>query len=74
MTYSMTFTDKEFRLITLALADRIEDDEDSEEALKLNTKLCHQRYIMINQAREQAEKALENASALENPSIPPYKK
>lgn len=73
MTYTVTFTDREFRIVTMALADLLQDDADIAEALKLNTQLCHQRLVMIAQAKEIAQHALESASALENPNLPPKK-
>ena len=71
LNYTVTFTDREFRIVTMALADLLEDQDDIDEALKLNTTLCHQRLVMVNQAREVAEAALEKASELENPNVPP---
>lgn len=73
MQYTLMLTDQEFRLVTMALARMLVDEEDSSAALKLNTQLCHQRVVALHQAKEVAEKALEGASALENPNIPPYK-
>lgn len=71
LSYTVTFTDKEFRLVTMALADMIENEDDVAEALKLNTQLCHQRLVMVQQAQERAAKALQNASALEDRDVPP---
>lgn len=73
LQYTVQLTDREFRLVTMALGDLLEDPEDIQEALKLNTTLCHQRLVMVNQAREMAAKALESASELENPDVPPKK-
>lgn len=73
LNYQLTLTDQEFRLVTMGLANKIEDEEDVADALKLNTQLCHQRLVMVEQARSVAEKALENANTLENPNVPPYK-
>jgi hypothetical protein len=74
MTYNLSLTDREFRIVTMGLAGKIEEEEDVAEALKLNTQLCHQRLVMIEQAKRESEKALEHASTLENPNVPPRKK
>lgn len=74
MTYSLSLTDREYRLVTMGLAGKIEDQEDLADALKLNTQLCHQRLVMVEQAKRESEKALEHASMLENPNVPPRKK
>lgn len=74
LTYSLDLNDQEFRLVTLALADLIIDQEDINSCLQLNTKLCAQRAKMTKQAAEVADKALANASEMENPNIPPKKR
>ena len=73
MNYSLTLTDREFRLVTMGLASMLIDQEDVNDALKLNTQLCHQRLVMVEQAKGVAAMALENANKLENPNIPPRK-
>jgi len=50
------------------------DQEDINESLKLNTQICHQRLTMVSQAKDMAAKALDNASAMQNPNVPPRKK
>ena len=73
MVYTIELTDQEFRLVTMGLANMLQDAEDATDALQLNTKLCRQRVLMVEQARQVADRALAGATALQNPSIPPYK-
>jgi hypothetical protein len=68
--YNVTLTDREFRLVTMGLAAMLIDPEDKADALTLNTHLCHQRLSFLNQARDEASKALAGASKLENPNVP----
>lgn len=71
MNYNIAMTDREFRLVTMGLAEMLVDPEDKEDALRLNTQMCHQRLLLLHQAKGVAEKALEGASKLENPNVPP---
>ena len=70
---TITFTQQEFRLVTMGLAGIIKDTEDAKDARQLNTKLCHQRVMEVDQVKREADRALENASALQNPNVPPFK-
>lgn len=73
-TYKLSLTAREFRLVTMALADLLEDDEDIQDALRLNTQLCSQRERELATATDTAKKALTAASELENPNAPPIKR
>jgi hypothetical protein len=72
--FTLTVTEAEFRLLTMGLANMLQDAEDATAALSLNTKLCHQRLLAAEDNRRTAEKALAGAASLENPNIPPFKK
>lgn len=71
--YALKLTSDEFRLVVLGLSGMLKDEEDVMDALTLNTHLCSQRANGLKQALEVASKALENASRLENPNVPPMK-
>lgn len=62
--YVVEFTHAEFRLVTLALAGKLDDAKDVEAALKLNVHLCHQRLHNLKQITEVAAHALENSKKL----------
>jgi hypothetical protein len=61
-TYTLVLNAQEFRLVTLALADMLQDDEDFKAAMELNIHLCRQRATLLNQAADVAQKALTNAT------------
>lgn len=73
-SYTVILTAQEFRLVTMGLAGKLEDPEDVEDAIYLNLALCRQRETSLTAASNVARRALENASALDNPNIPPIKK
>ena len=66
---TVTFNQQEFRLVTLALAGKIQKGEDVKACLQLNTKLSHQRFMEASQAQREAEKALDCAAALQQPQM-----
>ena len=70
-TFHVQFTLDEFRLVTLALAGKIKDEEDVQDALTLNTKLCEQRFKSLKDKQEVAYHAMCQAQLLESPNTPP---
>lgn len=73
-TYQVQFTASEYRLVTLALAGKLKDEDDIADAISLNTKLCEQRALSLKKQHENAFEAMRLAQLLENPSVPPTKK
>jgi hypothetical protein len=63
ITYSVRFTSAEFRLVTLALAGRI-DSRDEMQALSLNERLCDLRARLTAQLSDVTAGALRKASEL----------
>lgn len=74
MSYHVKLTHNEYRLMTMALAGILIDQEDINDALELNVKLCQQRLKGLDDAAETAEKALEGAELKANPNIPATKR
>lgn len=72
--YFVQFTPEELRLVTLALADKLKDEEDRRDALCLNTKLCEGRTKSLKSQHEVAFEAMRLAQLLENPNTPPTEK
>lgn len=69
-TYQLKLTAEEFRLITLALAGKL-DEHEKAEALELNVHLCRIRAHHLRGQADAAAKALESAEIMQNPNIPP---
>lgn len=72
--YLLKLTSQEYRLVTMALAGILKDEEDKQAALALNTKLCEQRTKALKNQHEVAYEAMCKAQLLENPSVPPTQK
>lgn len=64
ITYSMRLTTAEFRLITLALAGKLNSRDDLREALVLNERLCELRARLAMQLSEVSTGAHTRASEL----------
>lgn len=64
ISYSVRFTGAEFRLVTLALAGRIESKDEMQEALALNERLCDLRARLTAQLSDVTAGALRKASEL----------
>lgn len=63
--YQLMLTHDELRLVLLALAGKLQDQQDLRGALALNVHICHQRAKSLNTAAEIANKALDSAVKLE---------
>ena len=74
LSYNIKLTHNEYRLVTMALAGILIDQEDINDSLALNVKLCQQRLKGLDDAADTAEKALEGAELKANPNVPPTKR
>ncbi len=67
--YIIDFTADEYRIVTMALAGILKDEEDIKAAKQLNVHLCHIRATMIKDALRTADKSLEIAKDINSVAI-----
>jgi hypothetical protein len=70
ITYTMRLTNTEFRVVTLALAGKLNSRDDVRQALALNEKLCDLRARLAAQLSDISTGAHARASELLQASVP----
>jgi len=66
VSYRITLSSAEYRLVTLALAVKLKDQKDIQDALILNLQLCHQRAEHIKSQCQSADASAKTAANLVN--------